>query len=391
MVDQGRNRRCSRRRFLTAATASTLALAGCGGSSDDSTPTAGTATGTPGSNGGSSVSSGFGERWASQVVEEDEFLDASDYRTAVGSDFLAVAVEFTLYGIDTSDGTVRWEYSNGGDIDALAVTDTHVFLHHSADTGPGDVYAVNQETGETDGQRGGVSERLPLVALDDYVIVPHEYQGFNEGLYIMETDGGLYGTLTEEEGANWVDGEGDAVVVGRSDPDGTHEVTGYDLTGEFGSEQAWNIPDLELYTTGVVDGTLVSPNGDAFTLLDVVTGDRTDISVEADFGSAGEVVVADGLAFHTDYRSETLYAVDPATEEVAWTLGEGLSDYTRTVSTGDAVVLRSADDFLAVDPATGETLARGGEPQEGAFTVEANGDAVYSCAETVTAYDVDFS
>ncbi|WP_135820398.1 outer membrane protein assembly factor BamB family protein [Halostella litorea] len=387
-----------RRALQLVATTGAAALAGCSGGGDaadsddrpDDSTDAATVDGTGSSTGdgtdGNSPPPGFESLWERKLPEED--ASAAQYITATGDDFLAVAVENVLYGIDTADGTLNWEFSDGGDIDALAVSDTHVFLHHTARQGPGTVYAVDQANGEKAGQRQGASDRLPMLALTEYVVVPHEYQNFNDGLYVMTPDGGLYGSLTEVPGVKWVDGEGDRVVVGRWEASDNAGVVGHDLSVDVGSERRWTIPDLELFDTTVVDGTLVAPNGDAYTLLDVETGDRTDVPVETELSSHG-IVSAGGLAFHMT-GNEVIHAVDPAAGEVAWTTEENLDGVTSLVSTGDAVVLRHADHFRGLAPDSGEVLAQGGTSQAEPLSVAANGQGVYSCHTTVFAHDVEF-
>ncbi len=385
------------------ATTGFASLAGCSGDSDTAdseddggdtetddsdVTTADDATGGTTSEGTDEDSppSGFETLWETELLEDSPSAD--QYTTATGADFLAVAVENVLYGIDTEEGTLSWEFSDGGDIDALAVSDTHVFLHHSANTGPGTVYAVDQANGEKAGQRQGASDRLPMLALSDYVIIPHEYQSFDDGLYVMTPDGGLYGSLTEVPGVKWVDGEGDYVVVGRWDSSDNAGVVGHDLSVDTGSEQRWTLPDLELFDTTVIDGTLVAPNEDVFTLIDIETGDRTDVSADTELSSQG-IVSAGGLAFQM-HQGGTLHAVDPTAEAVAWTTEEGLDSLTRLTSTGDAIVLRHPDHYLALDPESGEVLAQGGTPQEEPLSVTANGQGLYSCGTTITAHDVEF-
>lgn len=394
------NRTIGRRRALQlVATAGFTSIAGCSGGSDTAEPdgTASDDSNDTEANDGANSSntegttdnsppSGFETIWEKELPVE--YASADQYTTATSADFLAVAVENVVYGIDTADGTLKWEFSDGGEIDALAVSDTHVFLHHTARMGPGTVYAVDQANGEKAGQRQGASDRLPMLALSDYVIVPHEYQNLEDGLYIMDPDGGIYGSLTEVPGVKWVDGEGDSVVVGRWDTSGGAEVVGHDLSVDSGSEKRWTIPDLELFDTTVVDGTLVAPNDDKYTLLDIETGDRTDISVDTSLSSQG-IISAGGLAFNQT-GNEIIHAVDPAAEEVAWTIEADLDGVTRRVSTGDRIVLRHADHYRGLDPETGEVLAQGGTPQEEVLAVAANGQGVYSCSTTINAHGVDF-
>ncbi|WP_135536003.1 outer membrane protein assembly factor BamB family protein [Halostella pelagica] len=368
---------------ILASTGATAGLAGClsdGGTGDDEDND---------ENGSNPQGTGFETLWEKELPPES--VEPTTYRTAIGSGFLAVAVEDTLYGIDTENESVEWEASETGDIDRLAVTDTHVFVHHAARTGPGTVYPIERANGEKDGQSQGGTGSLPMLALADYVITPHQYHSLEDGLYAMGSDGSRHGSLIEQEGVNWVAGEGNYAVVGRRATNGSAEILGYDLDLETGPEQIWSISDLDLHTTGVVGGTLVAPNGDAFTLIDIETGDRTDVSVDADIGNSGQVVTAEGKAFYTAYGVETLYAIDPGAEEVAWTVEEDMSDYSQMASTGDAIVLRRAGNFRAVDPASSETLAEGGDPPAEAVTFEAHGGAVYSCEATITAHDADFS
>lgn len=394
------NRSIGRRRALQlVATTGFASLAGCSGDSDtadsDDTETGdrndteaddGTESSTSKGTADNSPPPGFEALWETELPEE--YASGNQYITATGADFLAVAVENVLYGIDTGEGRLSWEFSDGGDIDALAVSDTHVFLHHSANTGPGTVYAVDRANGEKAGQRQGASDRLPMLALSDHVIVPHEYQSLEDGLYIMTPDGGLYGSLTEVPGVKWVNGEGERVVVGRWDTSGGAEVVGHDLSVDSGSEERWTIPDLELFDSTVVDGTLVAPNDDVYTLVDIETGDRTDIPVGTNLSSQG-IVSAGGLAFNLT-GNEILHAVDPAAGDVAWSIEENLDGVTRLVSTGDAVVLRHADHYRGLDPESGGTLAQGGTPQEEPLSVAANGQGIYSCSTTISAHGVEF-
>jgi outer membrane protein assembly factor BamB len=381
------------------ATTGFAALAGCSGdnetadsgdpATDDSNETeAGDGTDSPSSEAtdDNSLPPGFDTLWETELPVE--YASADQYTTAIGAGFLAVAVENVLYGIDTADGTLKWEFSDGGDIDALAVSDTHVFLHHSANTGPGTVYAVDQANGEKAGQRQGASDRLPMLALSDYVMVPHEYQSLEDGLYIMTPDGGLYGSLTEVPGVKWVNGEGERVVVGRWDTSGGAEVVGHDLSVDSGSEERWTIPDLELFDSTVIDGTLVAPNDDVYTLIDIETGDRTDIPVDTNLSSLG-IVSAGGLAFNLT-ANEIIHAVDPAAGDVAWSIEENIDGLTRLVSTGDAIALRHADHYRGLDPESGEILAQGGTPQEEPLSVAASGQGLYSCNTTISAHDVEF-